>query len=157
MEWKFRLNWQALVEEAKQRRKGQKLTQRRLGELARVSTPTVSRFENGEKDIQLSSVTRILGVLGLLDDRMLIFAADAPVRYDSVRDIVVFEGRDGDRTIRCAISREALEDHFDGDDKDPIKVFRAHRERIEHEARRKYLDGRADEPDGSIHIKTGDL
>ena len=35
-------------------------------------------------------------------------------------------------------------------------VFRAHRERIEHEARRKYLDGHL-EPDGSILIRTQDL
>ena len=155
MERKFRLNWPAIVEEARQRRKGQKLTQKRLGELARVSTPTVSRFENGEKDIQLSSVTSILGVLGMLDDRTLIFT-DKLARYDSVREIAIFDGRDGDRIIHCAISREALEDHFDGDDKDPIKVFRAHRERIEHEARRKYLDGHL-EPDGSILIRTQDL
>jgi hypothetical protein len=70
----------------------------------------------------LSSVTRILGVLGMIDDRTLIFA-DKGARYDSVRDAVVFEGKDGDRTIRCAISREALDDHFDGDNKDPLKVL----------------------------------
>jgi transcriptional regulator with XRE-family HTH domain len=151
----FRLNWPAIVEEARQRRKSQRLTQKRLGELAHVSTPTVSRFENGEKDIQLSSITSILGVLGMLDERTLVFT-DKLVRYDSVRDIAVFEGRDGDRTIRSAISGEALEDHFDGADVDPIKVFRAHRERIEHEARRKYLDGRL-ERDGSILIRTEDL
>jgi transcriptional regulator with XRE-family HTH domain len=155
MEWKFRLNWRAYVEEARQRRKSQKLTQKRLGELARVSTPTVSRFENGEKDIQLSSVTSILGVLGMLDDRTLTFT-DKLARYDSVRDVVTFEGRDGDRAIRSAISREALEDHFDGDGKDPVKVFRARKARIEHEARRKYLDGRL-ELDGSILIRTQDL
>jgi transcriptional regulator with XRE-family HTH domain len=155
MERKFRLNWQAYIEEARQRRKSQKLTQKRLGELARVSTPTVSRFENGEKDIQLSSVTSILGVLGMLDDRTLVFT-DKLARYDSVRDVAVFEGLDGDRIIRCAISREALEDHFDGEGKDPIKVFRAYRERIEHEARRKYLDGGL-ELDGSILIRTQDL
>lgn len=91
----------------------------------------------------------------MLDERTLVFT-DKLVRYDSVRDVAVFEGRDGDRTIRSAISREALEDHFDGDDVDPVKVFHAHRERIEHEARRKYLDGRL-ERDGSILIQTEDL
>jgi transcriptional regulator with XRE-family HTH domain len=155
MERKFRINWPAIVEEAKQRRKSQKLTQQRLGELAGVSTPTISRFENGEKDIQLSSITSILGVLGMIDERTLVFEEKA-ARYDSVRDVAVFEGRDGDRTIRCAISRETLEDHFKGDKKDPLKVFRANRERIEHEARRKYLDGRL-ESDGSILIRTVDL
>jgi transcriptional regulator with XRE-family HTH domain len=135
--------------------KGQKLTQRRLGQLAGVSTPTVSRFENGAKDIQLSTVTSILGALGMLDDRTLVFP-DTPARYDSVRDVAVLEGRDGDRTVRCGISREALEDHFGGDDRNLLKGFRTHRERIEHEARRKYLGGRV-EPDGSILVKTDDL
>jgi transcriptional regulator with XRE-family HTH domain len=155
MEGKFRLNWPAIVEEAKQRRKGQKLTQRRLGQLAGVSTPTVSRFENGAKDIQLSSVTSILGVLGMLDDRTLVFPG-TPARYDAVRGVAIFDGRDGDRTMRCGISREALEDHFGGEDKNPVKVVRMHRERIEHEARRKYLSGRV-EADGSVLVRTEDL
>jgi transcriptional regulator with XRE-family HTH domain len=155
MEWEFRINWFALVEEAKQRRKSQKLTQRRLAQLAGVSTPTVSRFENGEKDIQLSSITSILGVLGMLDERVLVFP-DNQANHDQLRDIVLFHGRDGDKEIRCAISREALEDHFDGDDRDPLKVFRANRERIEHEARRKYLAGKM-ENDGSVLIRTTDL
>lgn len=155
MEGKFRLNWPAIVEEARERRKSQRLTQKRLGELARVSTPTVSRFENGAKDLQLSSIVSILRVLGMLDDRTLTFP-DKVARYDSVRDVAVFEGRDGDRTIRCAISREALEDHFEGNHEDPVKVVGAHRSRIEHEARRKYLGGYLD-PDGSILIRTDDL
>ena len=73
MERQFRINWFAIVEEAKQRRKSQKLTQQRLGELAGVSTPTISHFEGGERDIQLSTVTNILGVLGMLDERVLVF------------------------------------------------------------------------------------
>jgi hypothetical protein len=56
----------------------------------------------------------------------------------------------------CAISREALDDHFDGDNKDKLKVFNASRERIEHEARRKYLADLV-ESDGSVLIKTMDL
>jgi len=32
-----------------------------------VSTPTVSRFESGDKNIQLASVLAILEALGLLD------------------------------------------------------------------------------------------
>ena len=118
-----------------------------------MSTPTISRFESGEKDIQLSTVTNILGVLGMLDERTLIFPDPEP---RSNGDAVLFRGRDGDLIIRCAISREALEDHFDGDDKDMLKVFRANRERIEYEARRKYLAGRL-EPDLSVLIKTEDL
>lgn len=120
-----------------------------------MSTPTVSRFESGEKDIQLSTVTNILGVLGMLDQRVLVFT-DTDVRYDSNRGVVLFKGKDGGKTIPCAMSREALEDHFEGDNKDMLKVFRANRERIEHEARRKYLADRV-EADGSVLIRTNDL
>ena len=155
MERQFRINWPAIVEEAKQRRKSQKLTQQRLGELAGVSTPTVSRFESGERDIQLSTVTSILGVLGMLDERVLVFS-DTTARYDFDRDTVVFRGEDADKIVTCAISREALDDHFDGHNKDKLKVFKANRERIEHEARRKYLEGNV-EPDGSVLIRTNDL
>jgi transcriptional regulator with XRE-family HTH domain len=155
MERQFRINWPAIVEEAKQRRKSQRLTQQRLGELAGVSTPTISHFEGGERDIQLSTVTNILGVLGMLDERVLVFT-DSHAHYDPMRMVVLFKGQDGDKTIPCAISREALDDHFGGDNKDKLKVFKANRERIEHEARRKYLADLV-EPDGSVLIKTMDL
>src|SRR5206468_358047 len=102
------------------RRKGQRLTQRRLAELAGVSTPTISRFESGQRDIQLSTVTNILGVLGMLDGRALTFPDPEP---RSNGEAVLFRGRDGELIIRCGISREALEDHFNGDDKDLLKVF----------------------------------
>jgi transcriptional regulator with XRE-family HTH domain len=155
MERKFRLNWPAFVEEAKQRRKAQNLTQQRLATLAEVSTPTVSRFEGGEKDIQLSSVIRILGVLGMLDQRVLIFP-EPRERYNGDRLIVVFWGEDGDKEVRCTIGQEALADHFKPERKDPLKAFVANRAAIEHEARRKYLADRL-ESDGSVLIRTGDL
>jgi len=91
----------------------------------------------------------------MLDERVLVFA-EASAQYDPVRMVVLFKGKDGDKTVVCAISREALDDHFDGDNKDKLKVFKANRERIEHEARRKYLAGRV-ESDGSVLIQTMDL
>lgn len=91
----------------------------------------------------------------MLDERILVFS-DARAHYDPTRMVVIFKGRDGDKIIPCAISREALDDHFGGDNKDKLKVFNANRERIEHEARRKYLAGRV-ESDGSVLIKTMDL
>lgn len=118
-----------------------------------MSTPTISRFESGARDIQLSTVTTILRVLGMLDERVLIFS-DAKPR--ATGDAVVFQGRDGDKKVTCAILREALEEHFDGARRDLLKIFAAHRERIEHEARRKYLAGRV-EPDGSVQIAADDL
>jgi len=91
----------------------------------------------------------------MLDERVLVFS-DASAHYDPTRSVVSFKGRDGDKIISCAISREAVDDHFGGDNKDKLKVFNANRERIEHEARRKYLAGRV-ESDGSVLIKSMDL
>jgi len=72
------------------------------------------------------------------------------------REVVVFWGQDGETRVQCAISREALDDHFKGDNKDKLEVFRANRQAIEEEARKKYLAG-ATEPDGSVLIRTLDL
>ena len=72
------------------------------------------------------------------------------------REVVVFWGQDGETRVQCAISQEALDDHFNGDDKDKLEVFRANRQAIEEEARKKYLGG-ATEPDGSVLIRTLDL
>lgn len=126
-----------------------------MAEIAGVSTPTISRFENGEKDIQLSTVISILTVLGMNDQRHLIFPHPNE-RYDSIREIVLFTGQDRDKLISFAISSEALEDYFHGDRKDLLKVFQANRERIEHEARRKYLaDGM--KKDDLILLKSNDI
>lgn len=119
-----------------------------------MSAPTISHFESGQKDIQLSTVTRILGVLGMLDERVLAFPDPEP-RYDPDRMSVWFEGRDGELTVQCAVSKEALDDHF-GDGQDPIGAFNANHERIEAEARRKYLAG-AVRPDGSVLVESMDL
>ncbi len=131
------------------------MTQHRLALLAGVSTPTISRFENGEKDLQLSSVMRILSVLGIVDSRTLIFTHPRPV-YDAALDAVRFQGRCGTAVVRCAISREALEDHFAGARKNVLKSFTAHQTLIEHEARRLYFLPRL-EPDGAVLIRTLDL
>ena len=80
----------------------------------------------------------------------------ADEKYDLDRQAVVFWGRDGETRIRCQISREALDDHFGGDGKDKLDVFRGNRAAIEEGARRKYLAGRT-EPDGSVLIRTGEL
>ena len=76
--------------------------------------------------------------------------------YDSTRMVVTFWGQDGDNRVHCAISREALDDHFQGDNRDKLEVFRSNRKTVEEEARRKYL-GRNTERDGSVLIRTSDL
>ena len=72
------------------------------------------------------------------------------------RDIVLFYGRDGEAWVRCIITREALDDHFHADGKDKLEVFRANRQAIEQEVRRKYNAGDT-EVDGSILIHSDDL
>lgn len=64
-------------------------------------------------------------------------------RYDFDRDVVTFLGEAGSREVRCAISREALDDHFgaDGLDKEGrLKRFRENRETIENMMREKFLN-----------------
>jgi hypothetical protein len=88
----------------------------------------------------------------------LLFAAPA-VRNDFDRDIVTFLGSANDVDVRCAISRDALEDHFDADglDKDGrLKKFREHREEIERLARLKFLEWPVEEA-GAVLIKTTDV
>jgi fido (protein-threonine AMPylation protein) len=81
---------------------------------------------------------------------------DAEARYESDRGVVVFWGQDGQTRVRCAISREALDDHFKGDNRNKLDVFNENRKSIEQEARMKYLAGDT-EKDGDVLIRTGDL
>jgi transcriptional regulator with XRE-family HTH domain len=156
MERKFLLNWTILVEEAVRRRHSLNLTQKQLAMLAKVSAPTISRFEQAEKDIQLSTVLSILDVLGMTDKRTLVFP-DQEFRQDSITDTIAFWGQEGDKRVLCRISREALEDHFSDQDRlRPDAAFKKHRSDIEVLARRKYLlDQR--EPDGTVLIRTADV
>jgi hypothetical protein len=71
------------------------------------------------------------------------------------RDMVLFYGQDGDAIVRCDITGEALDHHFQGTGKDRLEVFRANRQPIEQEVRRKYLAGDT-EVDGSILIRSDD-
>lgn len=131
-----------------------KLTQKQLASLAKVSTPTISRFENAEKDLQVSSVLAILDVLGMTDKRTLIF--DEGYAPD-VDDSIVFWGNDGNTRIRCRIKRNALDDHFSDNGRLRFnRAFEKHRSEIEALARRKYLLGQR-EPDGAVSIGTGDI
>lgn len=86
--------------------------------------------------------------------------ADARPRYDFDRDVVIFPAEDtrGDR-VMCAISREALDDHYgtDGQTNDQrVETFRRHRQEIERMAREVYLHNPVP-PDGSVLVKTADV
>ncbi len=66
MEGNFRLDWEAIVEEAIKRRKASRLTQSQIAVLANVSKPTVIRFEKKETSIRLQSAFAILRLLGMM-------------------------------------------------------------------------------------------
>jgi transcriptional regulator with XRE-family HTH domain len=133
-----------------------KLTQRDLARLANVSTPTVSRFEQAAKDVQLSSALAIMDVLGMTDKRTLVFP-DKEDSYDASKGVVTFWGQDGATRVRCGISREALDDHFSDNDRlRPKAAFEKYRDNIEALARRKYLRGLL-ESDKSVMIRTNDV
>lgn len=65
MEQYQKFSWEKIVSLAVARRKELGFTQKRLALLANVSTPTVSRFENNSRDINLSSALAIVEVLGI--------------------------------------------------------------------------------------------
>lgn len=67
MERNLYLNWQNIVQEAIKRRKEQKLTQEQLALLAQVSKPTLNNFEQGNTNITVANVLKILAVLGLVE------------------------------------------------------------------------------------------
>jgi len=80
-------------------------------------------------------------------------------RYDFDRDLVLFAGKTPEGEITCAISGEALENHFGGRGSNArarLAAFRANRSAIEYAARRK-LAARERETDGSILVKSMDI
>jgi hypothetical protein len=73
--------------------------------------------------------------------------------WDGTRMVVSFAAESNGRQIDCAVSMEALQDHFGGDHLTPLEAFRAHRWEIERIA--EYLIVRKRfEPDGSVLVRT---
>jgi transcriptional regulator with XRE-family HTH domain len=154
MERQFQLNWDAFVEEAVRRRRELKMTQKQLALISNISLPTLIRFEQNSKDIQLSTAIQVLGSLGMTDTRTLSFPDQEFIEQDNR---VYFYGEDGAKRIRCAILREALDDHFSDDDKlRPKQAFEKYRLDIEALARRQYLTNQI-ESDGSILLRTHEI
>ncbi|MBB4360644.1 hypothetical protein GGD65_001642 [Bradyrhizobium sp. CIR18] len=82
-----------------------------------------------------------------------------PARYDFSRDVVTFQGKELGGTVNCAVSREALDDHFGADglgQEGRLEAFLKNRSRIEEIARAKYLSAPVDEP-GAVLVKTSDV
>ncbi len=82
-----------------------------------------------------------------------------PARYDTGRDLVLFAGEALGAPVECAISREALEDHFGADNLDErgrVETFLKNRSRIEALARAKYLSWPVEEPQ-TVLIRTTEV
>lgn len=127
-----------------------------MAALANISTPSVSHFENGSNDIQLSTALAILSVLGMTDDRVLRFTA-LDAYYQPDKAAIFFKGYEGDSLILCGISKEALQDHFGlVAAKKPLQVFKANESLILSIAKKKF-SLQAFELDGSLLIKTEDI
>jgi transcriptional regulator with XRE-family HTH domain len=80
------IDWRAVVDEARRRRKQEGLSQRALAVLAGVSAPTVNAFERGEIRLRFERVVAILDALGLFiqpghRDSLEAFVQDARLRW----------------------------------------------------------------------------
>jgi transcriptional regulator with XRE-family HTH domain len=62
-----RLDWAALVRQARERRVAEGLSQRDLAALAGVSVPTVVKLEKGDTSIRVDVALAILATLGLAE------------------------------------------------------------------------------------------
>jgi hypothetical protein len=105
------------------------------------------------------STLKIVGAPRSIIPRLDLKFSAPHVRYDLNRDIVAFSGEAGGGPVHCAISGEALEDHFgaDGVDQDGrLKIFRANRSMFEKMARTKYLSWPVEDI-GSVLIRTDDV
>lgn len=84
---------------------------------------------------------------------------NSPAHFEFARDVVIFTGTSLGHAVRCAISREALDDHFGGDafkSRAKVEAFRRNRSAIERLARAKYLMSPVEQPE-SVLIKTDEV
>ena len=116
----------------------------------------------GEGLVQLSAKTRDLTLKAVGEIRRLLpgsdltFANPAP-HYDFSRDTVTFAGEAFGAPVTCAISREALDDHFGAATKEErLQKFLDNRSTIENMAHEKYINWPIEEPE-TVLIKTSDV
>jgi hypothetical protein len=104
------------------------------GALLQTSDIDIAQFTS----VSIATVGRARDILPSID---LIFDGST-ARYDFSRDIVMFVGAAFGSPVQCAISREALDDHFGTDgvnDTGRVEAFQKSRSKIERLVRRKYL------------------
>jgi hypothetical protein len=115
----------------------------------------IGRLNHKLRDVTLRTVEHTRSFVSGLD---LEFAAP-PLRYDFDRDIVWFVGEAGGAAHRCAVSGEALEDHFEAassERSDRIGAARGNRAEIERLLKRKYLELPIGDPDETV-LTTEDI
>ncbi len=107
------------------------------------------------RDVTLKVVRRPRGILPQID---LTFS-NSPVRYDFDREVVTFIGESLGSPVECAVSREALADHFGADNLDRkgrVEAFQKNRSKIEALMRSKYLRWPVEEPE-AVLLATSDV
>ena len=115
----------------------------------------VKQLPPDARDLLLRVVKRSREVLSGMD---LAFP-DSRARYDSDREVVSFIGEALGCPVQCAVSREALEDHFGADKQDKegrLATFHLRRSKIERMVRTKYLSWPVEEPE-TVLLKTIDV
>ena len=115
----------------------------------------LSQLTSRVRDTTLKAIEGRRAMLPKLD---LTFS-NPPAHYDFDRDVITFTGEALGNPVQCAISREALDDHFGADDPDKTKrleKFLENRSVIEDLARTKYLSWPVEKPD-TVLIKTRDV
>ena len=107
------------------------------------------------RDLLLKAIGRCRAILPEID---LTFR-NPPVRYESDREVVRFAGESLGNPIECAVSREALEDHFGANNrgvKGRLEALQRNRTSIEELLRTKYLHWPVDQPE-SLLLTTADV
>lgn len=85
--------------------------------------------------------------------------SETPSQYELSREVVSFGAEALGHPVKCAVSREALDDHFGSDKRDNkgrLAAFHRNRSKIERMVKKKYLSWPVDEPD-SVLLTTTDV
>lgn len=117
-------------------------------------------LSKGLGSISASTRDKVLRTIGhprnIIPGLRLEFAEPVP-RYDFERDVVTFIGEANKTAVRCAISREALDDNFKSttglSNEQRLDKFRKNRSLIEGMAQEKYLNWPVEAPE-TVLIKT---
>jgi hypothetical protein len=115
----------------------------------------MTRLAPHSRDLMLKTLGRPREILPGID---LTFN-NPPVRYDFDRDIIAFAGEALGNSVNCAVSREAMADHFDanGLDRDGrVQAFLKNRSTIERLVRAKYLSRPVEETE-AVLLRTMDV